>query len=78
MTPLRWKRTVDHWSAQIEPGRIARIHANQIGARARNYTVTIGLNNYGEVNALAAAKLVAMLAAHRRIRPIIAAASGCA
>lgn len=70
MAKLKWTRNGDEWSAQIDSDRIARIHHNWLGPRRRSYTVTIGLNNYGDCDSLSGAKFTGQLASERRLPPI--------
>jgi hypothetical protein len=70
MPTLRWKRSGNLWSSQLEPGRTARICENWVSPRRRSYTVTIGPDNFGETDALAAAKFMGLLASEGRLQPI--------
>lgn len=70
MAKLHWTRNGDKWSARIDSDRVARIHENWLAPRQRSYTITIGLNNYGETDSLAAAKFTAQLASEGRLQPI--------
>jgi hypothetical protein len=76
MANLRWKRRGCLWSSEIEPGRVARICQNYVSARRRSYTITIGPDNFGETDVLAAAKFLGLLASEGRLQPINAPRQG--